>query len=121
MFEKFNDSLEDINKRFEFLRIPLKDLVVRVKLMALTNELPNSFFNSGYLQTNSQVYKKFLEKRADNLPKKQEYFDEYSKLRREARAFDSSKGLSPEDLVEIDRFFNEKFPRVSNKDSTIAK
>lgn len=83
--------------------------------MALTNELPNSFFNSGYLQTNSQVYKKFLEKRADNLPKKQEYFDEYSKLRREARAFDSSKGLSPEDLVEIDRFFNEKFPRVQTK------
>ena len=57
---KFGIPFEDINGKFDFLKYTNSDLLTRLKLMNLTNELPHSFLSVGHISSNARVYKLFL-------------------------------------------------------------
>ena len=119
LLEKFGVPLEDINGKFEFLKLSAQDLTTRLKLMSLTNELSSSFLNVGHKTPNSRVYKLFLKFQADNLLKKKGYNQEYVNLRKIAESFDETSSLTESQLKDIDNKFAWKFKDIQSAISSL--
>ncbi len=119
LLEKFGLTLEDIGDKFDFLKFSSADLLTRLKLMSLTNELPHSFLSVGHLRSNPSVYKLFLKFQADREFKDRGYKGYYSEMKKKAESFDDNQPLSEEDIKDIDAKFAEKFKKLDNAISLV--
>ena len=119
ILEKFGVSLDDINGKFEFLKLSIPDFLTRLKLMSLTNELPQSFLNVGHRTSNSRVYKLFLKFQADDILKKKGYNNDYVAMKKRAEAIDETVPLSEEQVKHIDERFAGRFRNIHNAISAI--
>ena len=109
---KFGVSFDDLNGKFEFLKLPISDLLTRLKLMNLTNELPHSFLNVGHRTPNSRVYKLFLKFQADDILKKKGYNNDYVDMKKKAESVVETEPLSQEQIKYIDDSFARRFKNI---------
>ena len=114
LLKAFKIQFDDIGERFEFLKIPREELVPRLKLMHLTNELPYSFLSVGYKSPVSKAYKLFLMIDADRNIRNKLTYQELSVRKKSAEAFDDRKPLSTENLRDIDEKFAQRHPKMHN-------
>lgn len=103
---------DDLNGKFEFLKLPISDLLTRLKLMNLTNELPHSFLNVGHRTPNSRVYKLFLKFQADDILKKKGYNSDYVDMKKKSESVVETEPLSQEQIKYIDDSFARRFKNI---------